>query len=77
MLKHTAIGPSPDGMYFAAYRTPGATSMTAAASCRTRAQAVDESDRLNQAQLRREEMIRRERMACGLPGVYPDLKGVN
>lgn len=75
MLTHTAIGPFNGGQYFAAYQTPGATSMTVAASCTTMKQAQDEAERLNRMQVAAERRLQYDRLARGLGGTYHALEG--
>ena len=64
MLTHTVIPRG--GRYLVVYPTPGCDVPTPVCSCATEAQALAESERLNQQQVDREAAIAEEQRLCGL-----------
>lgn len=76
MLTHTVIGPDAEGKFSVAYATPGTTIATLVCGGCSRSEAEAEAERRNRAQIETQLAIRSERRACGLGGIYPDLKKV-
>lgn len=74
MLTHTVIGPDAQGMYSVGYPTPGTTVRTLVCGGCSQEAARAEAARRNRAQIETQLSVRSERKACGLGGVYPDLK---
>jgi hypothetical protein len=74
MLTHTVIGPNAEGKFAVGYATPGTNVATVVCDGCTRASAQTEAARRNREQLDAGRALRSERQACGLSGVYPDLK---
>jgi hypothetical protein len=73
MLKHECTGPTADGEYLITYPTPGCSVRTVAGIAHTAAGAAAEAKRLDDLQVAREKVLRADRLARGLGGVYPGL----
>jgi len=51
MLNYFSMGPTSDGFFLVAYKTPGCESLTIACICKTLIQSEEEVTRLNEGQL--------------------------
>lgn len=59
-LLMSVIGPLSNDIYGVGYQTPGCTSKTVLLMCRTEAQAIEESHRLNEEQEQRALKVQRD-----------------